>query len=104
MEKASGIRVAIPPLSNSAFLELHYKTDAPLSVGLNAITSQIPQGTKGYKITLFPNKEWNKTYINLTSDVNTVRATEYQVLFRSLLQDSLTTATILIDNVKLIYR
>jgi hypothetical protein len=103
IEKASQTKAQIDPLSTAAvYLEMNYKTDVPLAVGIRGTSVLSPQGTKVYKITLFPNKEWNKTYISLTEEVKGMLMTDYQVIFRSLMPDSLTTATILLDNVKLI--
>jgi hypothetical protein len=105
MEKATTTKVALPNTAENIYLEMNYKTEAELSIGIigsDPVTNI--SGTASYKITLFPNKEWNKTYINLTNEVKDLKMTNFQIVFRSLLPDSLNSATILIDNIKLIQK
>ena len=101
-EKASAVKAQLPVGAQNVFIELNYKTDTPLAVGLWGTTFADPAGTTTYKITLFPNKEWNKTYINVTNEAKDLARTDYQVILKGILPDSLSTATVLIDNVKLI--
>jgi hypothetical protein len=105
MEKATTTKVELPNTAENIYLEINYKTEAELSVGIigsDPVTN--PNGTASYKITLFPSKEWNKTYINVTNEVKDLKMKNFQIVFRSLLPDSLNTATILIDNIKLIQK
>jgi hypothetical protein len=105
MEKASATKAELSNTAENIYLEMHYKTDSELSVGIiGSDPVSNPSGTASYKITLFPNKEWNKTYINLTNEAKDLKMKEFQIVFRSLLPDSLNTSTILIDNVKLIQK
>jgi hypothetical protein len=104
MEKASNQKVSLADNAESIFLEMHYKTEAPLSVGIIGFDNANVLGSVFYKITLFPSKEWNKTYINLGGEVKELRSKDFQVVFKSLLPDSLNTATILLDNIKLIQK
>ena len=103
-EKALTTKVQLPDVSQSIFLEMHYKTQAPLSVGIFGTSAVSPNGATNYKITLFPSDVWNKTYVNLTNEVKDLKMTDFQVVFRSLLPDSTTTATVFIDNIKLLQR
>ena len=105
MEKASIIKTNLSDVADNIYLELHYKADVPLSVGLiGSDPSSNPNGTVSYKIVLSPNKEWNKTYLNFTNEVKDLRMKEFQIVFKSALPDSLNTATILLDNIKLIQK
>ncbi len=105
MEKASANKVELSNVAENIYLEMHYKTDSELSVGIiGSDPSTNPSGTASYKITLFPTKEWNKTYINLTNESKDLKMKEFQIVFRSLLPDSLNSATILFDNIKLIQK
>ena len=104
MEKASTTKVQLSDNAANIYLEMHYKTEAPLTVGIVGSNISNTTGTASYKIILYPNKEWNKTYINLTNEVKELKMTDFQILFNSLLPDSLSTATILIDNIKLIQK
>ena len=100
-EKASAARVPLSEFANSIFLEMNYKTEAFLSVGIIG-SSVFSTPETLYKITLVPNKTWNKTYINLTNEVKQLKLTNFQIVFGAELPDSLSTAKVLIDNVKLI--
>lgn len=102
MEKASALKTPLSETAEHIYLEMHYKTDAPLLVGL--VGSDNLSDLSTYKITLFPNKEWNKTYINFTNEVKDLQKKDFQIVFRSLLPDSLSNAVILIDNIKLIQK
>ena len=101
-EKASNVKAQIPSNAQNTFIEMNYKVDAPLAVGIWGTSYADPAGATTYKITLYPNKEWNKTYINVTNEVKDLARTDYQIIFNSILPDSLLTATILIDNLKLV--
>ena len=103
-EKASAIKASLSDAAENIYLELHYKTEAPLQVGIIGYDATNTTGTTSYKIVLSPNKEWNKTYLNLTNEVKDLRMKDFQIVFKSLLPDDLTTATILIDNIKLIQK
>ena len=105
MEKASATKVELSNTAENIYLEMHYKTESELSVGIiGSDPTTNPSGTASYKITLFPNTAWNKTYINLTNEAKELKMKEFQIVFRSLLPDSLNTSTILIDNIKLIQK
>jgi hypothetical protein len=104
MEKASVAKADLSSTAENIYLEMHYKTETELSVGIVGSDMSNPSGIALYKITLFPSKEWNKTYINLTNESKDLRMKDFQLVFRSLLPDSLNSATILIDNLKLIQK
>ncbi len=102
MEKASVLKAQLSDSAENIYLEMNYKTEAELTVGL--VGSDNVGEVSIVKITLFPTKEWNKTYINLTNEAKDLKKKDFQIVFRSLLPDALSTATILIDNVKLIQK
>ena len=102
MEKASSTKAQLSDSAENIYLEMNYKTQAELTVGL--VGSDNLGDISTFKITLFPTKEWNKTYINLTNEAKDLKKKDFQIVFRSLLPDTLSTATILIDNVKLIQK
>ena len=102
MEKATSVKAQLSDSAENIYLEMNYKTEAELSIGL--VGSDNAGEVSIIKIILFPNKEWNKTYINLTNEAKDLKKKDFQIVFRSLLPDALSTATILIDNVKLIQK
>ena len=103
-EKGITTKVQLPDASQSIYLEMHYKTQSPLAIGVYGTSATNTTGITTYKVTLFPTDVWNKTYINLTNEVKDMRLTDFQIVFSSLLPDSISTATVLIDNVKLLQR
>ncbi len=102
MEKASSTKAQLSDSAENIYLEMNYKTQAELTVGL--VGSDNLGDISTFKITLFPTKEWNKTYINLTNEAKDLKKKDFQIVIRSVLPDTLSTATILIDNVKLIQK
>jgi hypothetical protein len=103
-EKALSAKVTLPDASQNIYLEMHYKSQAPIAIGLFGTSAGNATGATNYKLTLFPSDVWNKTYINLTNEAKDLRMTDFQIVFKSLLPDSIATATVLIDNIKLLQR
>lgn len=104
IEKASVLKGQLPDAAQSSMIELHYKTEVPLAVGIIGSSTTSLNGETYYKIVLTPNKDWNKTYIDVTLEAKNLRAKDFQVVFRGVLQDSLSQGVILIDNVKLVHK
>ncbi|MDZ7879514.1 MAG: hypothetical protein U5L45_17690 [Saprospiraceae bacterium] len=104
IEKATSVRAQLPDNAQTVLIELHYKTESPLEVGLVGYSTAAPNGETTYKIVLTPNKTWNKTYIDVTQEAKSLKSKDFQVVFRSQLPDTLTQATVLIDNVKLVQK
>jgi len=93
----------IPQNQSAVFLELNYKTQTTLTVGLYALLST---GMNERIVTMYinPNKSWNKIYVNMTPTANNnSNATGFRVFIEAYKPDSLATAEILLDNLKLLY-
>ena len=91
----------LPKYGANVWLEVNYKTDVALVFGVTA--NEILQSTKTPVVTLFPNEEWNKVYINLVTEVSGYpNALDYNLFFGSI-NTTDDTATVLIDNIKLLY-
>lgn len=84
------------------FLEMNYKTDLPLVVGMYITTpSQIIQAQTAY---INPSEDWNKIYINFFSEVTGYStALEFKVFIGSLTNGSEEFQEVYIDNLKLVY-
>lgn len=92
----------LPTAGGHVFLEMDYKTEADIIVGLYAIKpSQILQlEVAGIKA----KDDWSKIYINLSPTVFRENdALNFKIFLGSLLPAGKTEATILIDNIKLIH-
>ncbi len=96
---------SLPKTGAAIFLELNYKTDAYLSVGLNGFTTQSPNPEAYYKIILSPSSKWRKVYIRLNEEVFLLKKNGYQILFRADYdaQNRDTVQQVYIDNVKLVH-
>lgn len=92
----------LPGGDTPVFLEMNYKTNCEIYVGLyaNSSTQSTPFGI------LYLNKTdtWNKIYINLKTAVNSnTGATGFQVFFHIEKSSDASSGTILFDNIKLIH-
>jgi hypothetical protein len=96
-------KFTIPQTNSAVFLEMNYKTDVELFIGLYG---KIPGGTTQQFLTIVlnPNNQWNKIYINLTYSANfTYNTTDFQVFFAAEKPEAQTTGTIYLDNIKLLH-
>lgn len=100
----------LPKLFQPVYLELDFKTDKELVVGL---ISHYPDGRSFADpvITLNPtfDKEtnglfWNKIYIDFTQFINGDNAIDFQVTFTTDLSNNAGEANVYIDNIKLIHQ
>jgi len=88
-------------LESSVFLELNYKTNCPITVGLVVYGAQTVQKPV---IVINPSKVWNKIYINFTPTVlSNTTATKYKVYLKAQKEADGPDAEILIDNIKLLH-
>lgn len=92
----------LPSGDNPVFLELNYKTNEQIYVGViaNSSSQSLPVGI------LYINKSdvWNKIYINLNNAVNSSPdATDYQIFFSVRKSADNPSAEILFDNIKLLH-
>jgi hypothetical protein len=106
-EKATSNRFSFDPQSSTAstYLELHYKTEAYLNIGVIAYTQAGSNNeNQSAIISLYPNTEWNKIYLDITSSLRIAKAVEYQIFVQGNFSSDLTgtTATMWLDNMKII--
>ncbi len=99
MEIVSTEKFQLPSDGNPVYLELNYYSSNTFQIGLlNELTQD-----RFYNLVVSPKNEWNKIYVNLTEQATTLKALEYRLLFQSYKTDSLTSAEIRFDNIKLIH-
>jgi hypothetical protein len=92
----------LPSAGGNVFIELNYKSEADIIIGIFAIkaTQILTHEVAG----VLPKNEWNKIYINLTPAVFRENdAQSFKIFFGSVLPSGKTEATILIDNIKLLH-
>lgn len=95
--------IEIPAGQTPVYLELNYKTTNTFTTGLFSILfSEIIQEPI---LNITPKEEWNKIYVNYTPIVQrNSEALSFKVFLGSVLQTNLSEGTIIIDNLKLLYR
>jgi len=93
----------LPKTGTPVFLEMNYKNDFNLTVGLIYITSTHEVHQHSVLI-LNPTEEWNKVYINFTPTISVLYfAQKFKVFIGMMKNDPSVTATIYLDNLKLVY-
>ncbi|GAP42985.1 hypothetical protein TBC1_111127 [Lentimicrobium saccharophilum] len=91
-----------PAAGSEVFLEMNYKTDNALVVGVFYLSS----GMQVQRPLLILNKSenWNKVYVNLTvPKYDTPNATDFRIFFGAQTDEGMEQAGIYLDNLKLIY-
>jgi len=91
----------LPQFAANVWLEVNYKTQVPLTFGV--VANEQLQSIQAPVVTLFANDTWNKVYINLVTEVSGYpNALDYNLFFGAL-NTTEDTATIYVDNIKLLY-
>ena len=93
----------IPVQGSPTLLEVDFKTDNFINVGIivqeNSTFIKIPL------VILNHSDVWNKIYVNLGPNLSLYpQATDFKVFFESVLENDLSSASIYLDNIKLINR
>jgi hypothetical protein len=91
----------LPRGGASVYLEINYKTQMPLVTGI--VANLITQPVQAPVVTLNPNTQWNKAYINLNSEVSGYNAIDYRIFIGALKTDDEADLEILVDNLKLVF-
>ena len=91
----------LPKAGANVWLEVNYKTDVPLTFGV--IANEQFQSLQAPVVTLFPNEEWNKVYLNLVTEVSGYPNAGDFNLFFGAINNTDDTASVFIDNLKLLY-
>jgi hypothetical protein len=92
----------LPTAGGSVFLEMNYKTEANIVVGVYAIKAS---ETLCLEVAgVLPKDEWGKVYLNLSPVVyRNNDAIEFKIFIGSYLPSGVSEAKVLIDNIKLIH-
>ncbi len=99
--EVASIGFTIKPSSRmSAFVELDFKSDSEVKIGLNSAGGSISE--KNYFFTLRPSSEWKKVYIPLSEFLNVERFNSFQLLIKSDLAKSSTSSFFTLDNIRII--
>lgn len=101
-ENVSHSSFEVPQDGSAVFLEMNYKTNTPLTIGVYGRTST--QTIQEPIFVLNPNTVWNKIYINLTPTVcNMSSSYDFRIFFSAMKSVDTEKAEILLDNIKLLH-
>lgn len=100
----SNIGYAMPTAGSTVYLELDYKCNQQISVGVSGYSSSTGDGPERPIIVLNPTDTWNKIYIQLTEAVSTQPTYPYyKVYIKAYKSADVANPAIYLDNIKLIY-
>jgi hypothetical protein len=87
-----------------AVLEIQYKTDVPITVGMYITTQDLTVEDRSY-IGLNPTDTWKKVYVNFTPVINeTTSALDFKIYLQAGLGTTLSSAEVMLDNIKFVTR
>ena len=89
----------IPSNVAEVYLELHYKTEMDMSIGIQAINSGLPPSNR-YLVGIRPTEEWKKIYVRFTDLVRESGSDAYKVIFLASNMDANEEKKIFLDNIK----
>ncbi|NND08361.1 MAG: hypothetical protein HKN87_18435 [Saprospiraceae bacterium] len=94
----------IPTTGQSTYLEMEYRSDVPLQVGLRGHGPGIGPA-KNYKLVLFPTDIATKIYVNFSPDLQASQLLGYQVIFLATFEVDfgILEQRIDLDNIKLLH-
>jgi hypothetical protein len=103
-------KLYLPKTAQPVFLEIDYKSSEDLLISVIAYINGYPNETAIVGITPKYNKNgipiWNKIYVELTYELSAaynINAEYFKIGFQSTLADEKSAATILLDNMKIIF-
>ncbi|MFA4852141.1 MAG: hypothetical protein WC599_06450 [Bacteroidales bacterium] len=93
----------LPRADNPVFLEMNYKTNEKILVGLYA--NSTTQTERLEILNINSSNTWNKIYINLNNAINrtTINPDNFHVFFEVQKSSDVSNSKILFDNIKLVY-
>ena len=96
-------------MTGSIYLEIDYKNDIPMEVGIFGINS-LGEDVPRWEFSLFRQDNWNKIYLKLGDSIQLLDRELFRFAFRGIIpidadtnDFELENAEILIDNIKLIH-
>ncbi len=94
--------------SRRVYIEMNYKTETPLAVGLRGFNNNSSLSETYYIVVLNPTDTWKKAYIDVTTEVVTLKYDNYQILLQTGLEFTANgylklETKAFVDNIKLLY-
>lgn len=94
----------IPQTSPSVYMELNYKIDVPLLIGIYVEKAGGGVLNIPYLNLVATNGQWKKAYVSLTSETSLQSNAKYKIYYKAYHDQNMLKSRVLIDNVRLIYQ
>jgi hypothetical protein len=93
----------LPAFSQNVYLEVNYKCEIPVVFGVIVQQPNVAP-FRAPVVTVLPNDEWNKIYINLVSEVSAYpNAINFKIFFGAINTDVNNNYEFFVDNLKVVY-
>ena len=104
MEVAISHFMELPTKGDLTVMEMHYKNDGILQIAILGYEDTNSTPVLTYFLALNPQSDWNKVYVNLTNQLVGYGSQfkHFKILFGAQLPAGQTTATYIIDNIKVL--
>ncbi|MFZ1703356.1 MAG: hypothetical protein WAT79_03365 [Saprospiraceae bacterium] len=89
-------------ISGNAYIEMDYKGEAEIGIGLVTYDDFNPSGSLQYKVVVVPRAQWNKVYVDITEELSSPRLKAYKLALGLTVPLGRDSATAYIDNIKLV--
>ncbi len=93
---------SLPSTGQSVYLEMTYKTDVPIVVGVIAKYGSLSE--QAGTLVVLPVSEWNKIYVNLVTELTAYSLADgYQIYILGENDEKNAPASVFLDNLKIVY-
>ncbi len=103
LEVATTTKFELPVNGSPVFLEMEYKSEVPVLVGLRGHRGS--SSAIQYKLSLFPRESAQKVYVNFSPDLQASQLDSYQIIFQALYNEQTggEMQYLMLDNLKLLH-
>lgn len=96
---------SLPNNLRPTYMELNFRTDVSLKIGIYAIDNNTLNVSDVSFITLLPtNDVWKKVYLNVSNELSAFTNSKYKFYFKANHDSGRTSSKVLIDNVRIMYK
>lgn len=96
---------SLPNNLRPTYIELNYRTDVDLRIGIYAIDNSTSGVTDYSFITLLPTNDiWKKVYLNVSNELSAFSNSKFKFYFKANHDSGRTSSKVLIDNVRIQYK
>lgn len=89
-------------ISGNAYIEMDYKGECEIGIGLVTFDDSSPNGQLSYKVVVVPRDNWNKIYVDITEELSRPRLASYKLALGFTVPLGKENAVAYVDNIKLV--